>query len=72
MKKIIYSKEIIDHIGDELIRRRNINIKDDAPLTSDEIGCMLSGVYAVLCSTADNLADAFRFLESYEHELLDI
>lgn len=72
MKRIVYSEAMIDLIGDELIRRRNINVRDGAPLTTDEINCMLNGVYAVLCSTADNLADAYRFLEPYEQALLDI
>lgn len=70
MNKITYSKDAIDLVGEELVRRRDINIRDDAPLTDDEIRCMLSGVYAMLCATADNVADTYRWLEQYEHELL--
>lgn len=71
MKKIVYTKDMIDQIGNELIRRRDIDDRDGAPLNRDEINCMLSGVYAVLCSTADNLSDAYRFLDQYEQDLID-
>lgn len=71
MKKTVYSKDMIDQIGAELLRRRDINIRDGAPLSKDEINCMLSGVYAVLCSTADNLADAYMMLDEYEQKLID-
>ena len=71
MKKIVYSEAMINSIGSELLRRCDINIRDGAPLNRDEINCMLSGVYAVLCATADNLSDAYRMLETYEQELIE-
>lgn len=65
-----YSKDMVERIGEELLRRRDICVRDDAPLTRDEMLAMLQGVYAVMCCTADNLSEAYRWLEQYEHELL--
>ena len=70
MEKIVYSKEMVEQIGNELLRRRIVNMRDGTPLTHDEIKCMLCGAYAVLYSTASNLTDAFRFLDKYAYELL--
>lgn len=64
---MIYSKDMVERIGEELLRRR---VRDDTPLTRDETLAMLQGVYAVMCCTADNLSEAYRWLEQYEHELL--